>query len=644
MSVRRISVSSDKSSASAVHVAESPQPKLKVKVVYENDIRLHKISPNDIEAAWNSVHVFSSSIFKIPRSSMLVQFIDDEGDKVTITTATDLQEAVDWSLQEGKTLKLYVVVSSAPVVVPQSATIPASAVLAAVAASRSVQNDPTRLQQAQYTLGGAGSRPSRPASAAHDDIFALMATDPAFQQEAVDCMQEIVAKSQRGRNLSDAVAEALRSRPRVRGHPQVHEFLSILPGVKDEIQPAISSIDPNNVPELVSQVINTTKSVGSSIFSLFATEEKKPEPPPQTDLTIESLKLLGAIARPIVMASLGAAGSVAKTTATHVGRAAVSAASNMLSSAAAALDGDNSTTPQGPTPGYHPPHGCDHCAEHAHGHGHGHRHQTPHHPPPRGLGHGHPVGHAPGHGYYQHPPAPPQHAQYSQYGYGSNMSAFSAPQLQSVSLPSMPDRNTVMSQISRVSSATNDLMQMAGDEYRNYVREEMSARPRAQSASAAQIQQGVQTFTTAPPRRRSLVDTPTVSSNVQQPAQSASVAAPKPKRVVPYKAEVVDENCTRGFSAEMGAPFTKQWVIKNSGDVTWPEGVLLAHAAGRRPDPLVGSVTEVELPAVGPGEQISVELEFVAPMSRGIFSSPWKLSTADGANFGPVFRARVTVK
>merc|ERR1712100_32822 len=80
--------------------------------------------------------------------------------------------------------------------------------------------------------------------------------------------------------------------------------------------------------------------------------------------------------------------------------------------------------------------------------------------------------------------------------------------------------------------------------------------------------------------------------------------------------------------------------IKNTGDATWPQGVLLKSVGG---DDVKGSGTRVTLLELGPGETVDVPVTFTAPNEEGRFISYWRLSH-NGQKFGDRMWVDMTVQ
>lgn len=78
-----------------------------------------------------------------------------------------------------------------------------------------------------------------------------------------------------------------------------------------------------------------------------------------------------------------------------------------------------------------------------------------------------------------------------------------------------------------------------------------------------------------------------------------------------------------------GERFTKIWRMRNEGTSPWAENTALTFVGGDQ----LGAPESVLVPAVGPGEEIDIPVDMVAPSVPGRYVSYWRLCT-DGQRFG----------
>jgi hypothetical protein len=91
------------------------------------------------------------------------------------------------------------------------------------------------------------------------------------------------------------------------------------------------------------------------------------------------------------------------------------------------------------------------------------------------------------------------------------------------------------------------------------------------------------------------------------------------KNVYTYQNEQFD-------AAPVGATFPVNWVLENSSSCPWSGSLVWAYKEGEtfgyEDDP-------VDVPALAPGEQITISVDFVAPSRAGQYESAWQLMDDD---------------
>lgn len=80
-----------------------------------------------------------------------------------------------------------------------------------------------------------------------------------------------------------------------------------------------------------------------------------------------------------------------------------------------------------------------------------------------------------------------------------------------------------------------------------------------------------------------------------------------------------------------GENFVKVWRLKNTGTCTWTSEYRLAFFGGDR---MQGSLEIRLMGEVGPGEQVEVSVDLVAPNEPGDYLGLWKLRNAQDQFFG----------
>ena len=98
------------------------------------------------------------------------------------------------------------------------------------------------------------------------------------------------------------------------------------------------------------------------------------------------------------------------------------------------------------------------------------------------------------------------------------------------------------------------------------------------------------------------------------------------------RAKFVSENYPDGSEVTPGDPFTKEWVLENTGTCPWTKNYALVHTDGE----LMGAPDRVPLTeTVPPGGQVTLKVKFVAPTTPGTYRSEWRLEDPKGDRFGP---------
>jgi hypothetical protein len=93
---------------------------------------------------------------------------------------------------------------------------------------------------------------------------------------------------------------------------------------------------------------------------------------------------------------------------------------------------------------------------------------------------------------------------------------------------------------------------------------------------------------------------------------------------------IKDVTINDGTTFPPAAKFTKTWRMRNDGHAPWPEQTVLAFVGGDQ----LGAPETVPVPPVGPGEEVDISVEMVAPSSEGRYNSFWRLCGPDSVRFG----------
>lgn len=121
--------------------------------------------------------------------------------------------------------------------------------------------------------------------------------------------------------------------------------------------------------------------------------------------------------------------------------------------------------------------------------------------------------------------------------------------------------------------------------------------------------------------------TPTLSATsttvplVQQPANSGCDNA----------GFVSDVTVPDDTSFSPGEAFTKTWRLSNQGTCTWDANYQIVFASGEDMD---GPAAQNLTATVGPGQNVDISVDMVAPDTAGTYQGYWRLRNTGGSTFG----------
>jgi len=124
------------------------------------------------------------------------------------------------------------------------------------------------------------------------------------------------------------------------------------------------------------------------------------------------------------------------------------------------------------------------------------------------------------------------------------------------------------------------------------------------------------------------------------PQATASSTSAPPTSGSDRAAYVADVTIPDGTVIAPGAAFTKTWKLQNTGTSTWTTSYSLAFVSGEQ----MGTITSVPIAqSVGPGAQIDVSVNMVAPTRAGSYQGDWKMKNASGQFFNDSVYVLITV-
>src|SRR5512142_2296421 len=89
-----------------------------------------------------------------------------------------------------------------------------------------------------------------------------------------------------------------------------------------------------------------------------------------------------------------------------------------------------------------------------------------------------------------------------------------------------------------------------------------------------------------------------------------------------------------------GLALDKQWQVRNSGTCNWNVDYRLKHIGGGD----LGAPEEVALYPARAGTQATIQIQFTAPFTEGVYESAWQAVDANGNAFGDPIYMRIVVQ
>ncbi|KAL6579803.1 hypothetical protein OROMI_007827 [Orobanche minor] len=81
-------------------------------------------------------------------------------------------------------------------------------------------------------------------------------------------------------------------------------------------------------------------------------------------------------------------------------------------------------------------------------------------------------------------------------------------------------------------------------------------------------------------------------------------------------------------------PFTKIWRMRNNGTVVWPQNVQLVWIGGDKLNNELAADVQIPVAGLMTGEELEVAVDFVSPELPGRYISYWRMSLPSGQKFG----------
>lgn len=89
-----------------------------------------------------------------------------------------------------------------------------------------------------------------------------------------------------------------------------------------------------------------------------------------------------------------------------------------------------------------------------------------------------------------------------------------------------------------------------------------------------------------------------------------------------------------------GLTLDKQWLVQNSGTCNWNANYRLNNIGGAA----LGAPEEMALYPARAGTQATIQIQFTAPFTEGVYESAWQAVAPDGTMFGDPIYMRIVVQ
>lgn len=93
-------------------------------------------------------------------------------------------------------------------------------------------------------------------------------------------------------------------------------------------------------------------------------------------------------------------------------------------------------------------------------------------------------------------------------------------------------------------------------------------------------------------------------------------------------------------TATFGLTLDKQWLVKNDGTCNWNSDYRLKNVGGAT----LGAPAELALFPARAGKQATIQIQFTAPFTEGVYESGWQAVAPDGTTFGDPIYMRIVVQ
>ncbi|KAL3529523.1 hypothetical protein ACH5RR_008845 [Cinchona calisaya] len=97
---------------------------------------------------------------------------------------------------------------------------------------------------------------------------------------------------------------------------------------------------------------------------------------------------------------------------------------------------------------------------------------------------------------------------------------------------------------------------------------------------------------------------------------------------------IQDVNILDGTIMAPSTPFTKIWRMRNNGSVVWPQGTLLVWIGGDKLSDIFSVDIEIAAAGLPVDQECDIAVDFIAPDCPGRYISYWRMASPSGQKFG----------
>jgi hypothetical protein len=95
-------------------------------------------------------------------------------------------------------------------------------------------------------------------------------------------------------------------------------------------------------------------------------------------------------------------------------------------------------------------------------------------------------------------------------------------------------------------------------------------------------------------------------------------------------AQYISDDGLDGTTYAPNTPFTKTWIVKNTGSCTWDSSYLVAYISGAAMTQQPGYWIVQQGQTVAPGQTVDISVGMTSPVENGNYASYWGLKKEDG--------------